>query len=179
MQFSGVRAGVIAGVGVVVMALAGCGASGSSGSSANDRHVDNLSVPAGTSPNDAAVNFGTFYEAADASNCGSNTEIDGYVSNHIWDTYSCRGAMTAREIRQRCVSGNGGADAHRARFRTVPRDPKTVIEGPISWQVGRSCRGHRHHTANGTYQVTLTKTSAGWIVTHFKTLTGPGAGYAR
>lgn len=72
-----------------------------------------------------------------------------------------------------CASTGGGAGPTHSRTVTLSRDPLAEEIGPYQWQGDRACPHHGTRIDRGTYQVTATQTSDGWIVTGFKTLTGP------
>lgn len=175
---------MVASVGAVAMAIAGCGPSsggttppGAGSGPPNARHVDSLSSPPRQSANDAALGFGAYYEDEDAADCGHPSDfVDGFVTNRIWDRYSCLDVMTPRDVKWRCHNGAGGGGGMDERVRTVARRPLTKRIGPMIWGVRRICPGHGSHDEGGHYEVTVTKLPIGWIVTGFKTLSGPGAG---
>lgn len=170
MAFSGVKAGAAVGIGAAIALIAGCGSS----NGPNDRHADGSGSAQATTAAKAAMKFSAYYTDADGGHCREQSPtIDGVVSNRVWNHYSCRQAMSAKEIRWRCFPHISGAGPKNPRTQVVSKDPLTERIGPYGWKTTRTCPKHRHRIDQGTYQVTVTQTSDGWIVTGFKTLTGP------
>lgn len=170
MHFSGVRTGVIAGVGVAVMVLAGCGASSTSGAP-NDRHVDASSLPADSSANVAALDFAGYFQGADARRCKQiDTTLDGVVSNRLWETYSCTKIMTSADVKARCHYGAGSAGGGTKPYKTVTlsRHPLTQRLGPFTWGNSDICPGRQPHPVGGKYYVTLRKGPGGWYAIDYK-----------
>lgn len=181
------KASVLASVAVIAMALAGCGSSSNSTSgppgtkspaaikNPNARHVDSMAGPAERVPSTAAAGFGAYYTDGDANTCDQpDFSLDGVVSNKVWTEYSCRVSMTPQEVQWHCTSWNGGSGGtDRTKVTTVSRHPLAKHYTNMTWGVQRRCPGHPKRYDRGRYEVTVTHTKAGWIVTDFKTVSGP------
>lgn len=197
MVSAALKTGAVASAGVMALALAGCGSSQPGQANAtksvpvksvdpatiknpNARHVDPMALSPDKEPEMAAQSLGDLFAEADATDCGQPTDdVDGYVSNKIWDTYTCRMGLTLQEVRWHCSPDGGGVGGNPARQKTitVSRHPLTKRMTNLAWQAFRKCPGHGKQADSGTYNVTVTQLKGGgWIAVGFKILRGPGAG---
>lgn len=127
----------------------------------------------------AALSAAPLFAGADATQCDTpDTSVDGSVSNLVWAQYSCRKAMSPKEVHWHCTSGGGGGSGPSSMVKTISRHPLTKQYLRMRWQAGRVCPGHGTHVDTGHYDATVTKTKAGWIVTGVKALSGPSRGAA-
>lgn len=197
MTISGIKAGVVAGIGVIAIAVAGCGGTNvdhpaaasstkptptkrgnpASINNPNSRHVDSMSGVVPKNADVAALSAAPLFTGADATQCDTpDTSVDGSVSNLVWAEYFCTKAMSPQEVQWQCTSGGGGGSGPDTPAKTLSHHPLTKRYVHMRWQAGRVCPGHGTHVDTGYYDATVKKTKAGWIVTEVKTLSGPSRG---
>lgn len=173
-----VRLSVVAAALLALAVLAaGCGGGGGSNDPVATKdgvtlYTDPPSQQPMTTPGQAMTAFGSYF-GYDGTECDqAPPELRGRVSERIWDAYSCKTLLSAHDIARGCELVNYGASA-------PPRLPGSATRKTqvISWQGLLKCPGSAHQKpVDGTVRVTVSKVAAGWVVTAFRALTGPGAG---
>lgn len=156
----------------VVLMLFGTAACGGGKSSAA---VGKLAAP--PEPEEAATGFSGYF-TSDATTCDTpDWSLQGAVSDKIWDHYTCHDTMTAQEISHHCHrdGGGGSGGAHAKPPVTVSTNPLAKRYSDMGWASTTICPGLKSFAEGGTYDVTVTKVSGGWIATSFTITSGPTA----